>query len=116
MAKLLKADLVAQLAATRSHMVFLEASLEAKCAENDALRAECNVHKQALDALSTKYIELQDSYAARTRDDIVIRDRAQLLAVARRLSSEGVPCSVRGNFLYHNVSKAILAQVGANPQ
>lgn len=121
MAKPTKADLVAQnheqrnmIDSMRSHIAYLEASLEAKCASLDALRDECEGHKAALNALSTKFIELQDQHAARTRDDIVIRDRAQLLAVARKLSSEGVPCTVRGNYLYHNISKAILAQVGVN--
>lgn len=103
------------LCATRSELARAEASIEAISANNDALREELRVAKSALDALSAKYIELQDRYTARTRDDLVIRDRAQLLAVARKLSSEGVPCSVRGSYLYHNVTKAILAQVGVNP-
>lgn len=49
--------------------------------------------------------------AATYADAARIMNKAQLMARAKALSASGVPCTMRGNFILHSKTGAILAQV-----
>ena len=74
------------------------------------------VAQQALDirALEARLDEAQSEarLAAATHADAKrIVDRAALMRRAKQLAAEGVPCTMRGDFILHAQTKAILAQV-----
>lgn len=112
-----KAELVALLTEqtntlnnTRSELARCEATLEASRAECDALSEELRTHKDALHKLSVEFVTLQDSIAEQQKAAAVITTRAALMAKMRELAAQGMPVIMRGDFLYHGVTKAIIAQ------
>lgn len=44
-------------------------------------------------------------------DERAIKDRAALLRRAKQLAADGVPCTMRGDYITHRETGAILAQV-----
>ena len=100
-----KADLV-------TAVQFLKARLEAEFAANITLRDE-------LRAAHDSYAELQDE-ARRVQDEVGnslrlaqehITSRGELMAKLRDFTQQGVPCVMRGGFITHRVTGAVLAQV-----
>lgn len=76
---------------------FLQAQLEARDAEIIGLRDE-------LDTLRRRQATLRS-------DERAIASRVELRAKCIALARRGVPCFMRGDFIYHSQTKAVLAQV-----
>lgn len=108
MPSLTKARLAQLEAIERAYTPQLEAELEAARAQIDGLRLEVAGERARVIELEA---ELQRLHTVH-RDAAVIKNRAELMAVMRELSKQGVPCFMRGGFVYHSLTKAILAQIG----
>lgn len=100
-----KADLLTAL-------LFLRARLDATESANITLRDE-------LRAAHDSYAELQDE-ARRVQDEVGtslrlaqehITSRGELLRKLREFTAQGVPCVMRGGFIKHRITGAVLAQV-----
>lgn len=88
----------------------LEAQHEALRCELDAMTLERDGERREAERLSAELMRLQTTH----HDAVTIRNRGELMQVMRKLSAEGVPCIMRGGFIYHSMTKAVLAQIGVN--
>jgi hypothetical protein len=86
-------------------------------AAHEALHAQCDARghtiasmQARIDELEAELMRLQTTH----RDAVTIKDRAELMAVARKLGQQGVPCFMRGGFISHAQTTAVLAQNGVH--
>jgi hypothetical protein len=108
MPSITKARLAQLEACEREHNPRAEAQLEALRAENDGLRLQVAGEQLRCAELEAELSRLHTVH----RDAVLIKNRAELMAVMRELSKQGVPCFMRGGFIYHSQTRAILAQIG----
>jgi hypothetical protein len=83
------------------------AELEALRARHDALVADNERLNATCDELRGELMAVQQI----AMDQSMIRDRTQLRHKLLSLVRQGVPCFMRGDFIYHSTTKAVLAQV-----
>lgn len=83
------------------------AELEALRARHDALVSDNERLIATCDELRGELMAVQQI----AMDQSLIRDRTQLRHRLLNLVQQGVPCFMRGDFIYHSATKAVLAQV-----
>lgn len=78
------------------------------------LKLDNEVSRDAVVKLNQRIAALEQellAVAEQNADARVIRDRSALLRRAKELNAAGVPCTMRGDYIIHARTKAILAQV-----
>jgi len=84
-------------------------------AEIEALRADLDARRSEVAACNLRITDLEAELGRLQtvhHDAVQIKNRGELMAVMRQLARDGVPCFLRGTFVYHAQTKAILAQIG----